>query len=392
MADSSGATGTPTANGPSASRPSTRAEVDAPARRSSWRAQMEQARRTWYLLRQNTLAMVGLGLLLLLLVVAIGSFFYPGPSDSMTLYCGSYLSTATNCVKVCTYVAGQPSPGAGCYVVSSFEKSLVPPTFTLSPLSIGPLPLGSLATVPASGLFYNLATGLIKGAPWSLGISVTIVGSGALIGLLLGAIAGFHGGLLDEVIMRLTDIFLSIPGLLLVLVLLAVLSTALGNGLSFVGRVGVLVGAFVVTWWPVYTRVVRGQALVVREQKYVEAARAGGAPNRRILRKHIIPNVMYPVLVQLSLDVGTVPLLIGVIVFLGFPIWPSTPFPEWGTLSAIAVQNLETFVLDCATPGVACTFPWWQILFPGLTVFLFAISVNFFADGLRDALDPRLRR
>jgi peptide/nickel transport system permease protein len=361
-------------------------------RKSPFQAQLEQYRRTWYLLKQNTLAMVGLGLLLFFVLIALASFFYPGPSTSMTLYCGTYLSTATGCVKVCTFAPPELSPGAGCYLVSAFEKSLVPPTITLSPFSIGPLPLGSLASIPATGLFYNLATGLIKGAPWSLGISVAIVGSGALIGLLLGAISGFHGGLVDEVIMRVTDIFLSIPGLLLVLVLLAVLSSALGNSLTFIGRVGVLVGAFVVTWWPFYTRLVRGQALVVREQKYVEAARAGGAGRNRILRKHILPNVMYPVLVQVSLDVGTVPLLLGVIVFLGFPIWPSTPFPEWGTLSAIAVQNLETFVLDCATPGVVCTFPWWQILFPGLTVFLFAISVNFLADGLRDALDPRLRR
>jgi peptide/nickel transport system permease protein len=373
--------------------PRPRAAVDQEkARKSPFQARMEQFRRTWYLLKQNTLAMVGLGLLLFFVVVALGSFFYPGPSTSMTLYCGTYLSTATGCVHVCTYAAPEPYPGGACYLVSSFEKSLVPPTITLSPLSIGPLPLGSLASIPATGLFYNLATGLVKGAPWSLGISVAIVGSGALIGLLLGAISGFHGGLVDEVIMRVTDIFLSIPGLLLVLVLLAVLSTALGNSLTFIGRVGVLVIAFVVTWWPFYTRLVRGQALVVREQKYVEAARSGGAGRGRILRKHIIPNVMYPVLVQFSLDVGTVPLLLGVIVFLGFPIWPSTPFPEWGTLSAIAVQNLETFVLDCATPGITCTFPWWQILFPGLTVFLFAISVNFLADGLRDALDPRLRR
>jgi peptide/nickel transport system permease protein len=360
--------------------------------RNAWRARVDQFRRTWHLLKQNTLAMIGLGLLLFFVVVAIGSFFYPGPDESMTLYCGTYLSSATNCVKVCTYALPQLSPGAGCYLVSSLESSLVPPTASLSPLSLGPLPLGSLAVIPTDGLFYNIAAGLIKGAPWSLGISVSVVGSGALIGLLLGALSGFHGGYLDEVIMRVTDIFLSIPGLLLVLVLLAVLSTALGSGLTFIGRVGVLVTAFVITWWPFYTRIVRGQALVVREQKYVEAAKAGGAGSGRILRKHIIPNVTYPVLVQFSLDVGTVPLLIGVIVFLGFPIWPTTPFPEWGTLSAISVMNLETFVLDCATPGVACIFPWWQILFPGLTVFLFAISVNFFADGLRDALDPRLRR
>ncbi|MGC2290105.1 MAG: ABC transporter permease [Thermoplasmata archaeon] len=360
--------------------------------RSAFRARVDQLRRTWHLLKQNTLAMVGLGLLLFFVLVALGSVFYPGPSDSMTLYCGTYLSAATNCVKVCTYAAPQLSPGAGCYLVSSYEKSLLPPTISASPLSIGPLPLGSLAPIPTDGLFYNIAAGLIKGAPWSLGISVAIVGSGALIGVVLGAVAGFHGGVVDEVIMRVTDIFLSIPGLLLVLVLLAVLSTALGSGLSFLGRVSVLVGAFVVTWWPLYTRLVRGQALVVREQKFVEAARAAGASSGRILRRHIIPNVTYPVMVQFSLDVGTVPLLLGVIVFLGFPIWPSTPFPEWGTLSAIAVQNLETFVLDCATPGISCTFPWWQILFPGLTVFLFALSVNFLADGLRDALDPRLRR
>jgi peptide/nickel transport system permease protein len=359
---------------------------------SAFRARLDQFRRSWHILRQNTLAMIGLGLLLFFVAVALASFFYPAPSESMTLYCGTYLSTTTNCVKVCTYSPPEISPGAGCYIVSSLEKSLVPPTVTLSPFSIGPLPLGSLAPIPTDGLFYNIAAGLIKGAPWSLGISVAIVGSGALIGVLLGSVSGFHGGMVDEVIMRVTDIFLSIPGLLLVLVLLAVLSTALGTSLTFLERVGILIGAFVVTWWPLYTRIVRGQALVVREQKYVEAARAGGARATRILRKHIIPNVTYPVLVQFSLDVGTVPLLLGVIVFLGFPIWPSNPFPEWGTLSAIAVENLETFVLDCATPGIACTFPWWQILFPGLTVFLFAISVNFFADGLRDALDPRLRR
>ncbi len=347
--------------------------------------------RTWYFLRRNTLAMVGLAFLLFFVVVALGSVFYPGPSDSMTLYCGTYLSTATNCVPVCTYAPPAPSPGPGCYRVSPLEKSLVPPTISLYPFSLGPLPLGSLAPIPANGLFYNTAAGLIKGAPWSLGISVAVVGSGALIGLLLGSISGLKGGYLDEVIMRFTDIFLSIPGLLLVLVLLAVLSTVLGN-LSFLGRVTVLVGAFAVTWWPFYTRIVRGQALVTREQKFVEAARASGAKAGRILWKHIIPNTMYPVLVQLSLDVGTVPLLLGTIVYLGFPIWPSVPFPEWGTLSAISVLNLETFVLDCAIPGITCYFPWWQILFPGLTVFLYAISVNFLSDGLRDALDPRLRR
>lgn len=355
--------------------------------------QIEQFKRTWYFLRKNTLAMVGLGVILLFLVIAIVSFAYPAPSTSMTLYCGTYGSAAQNCVKVCTYAPPSPAPTGACYSVSPLQKSLVPPTISLHPLSLGPLPLGSLAPDPSNGLFYNIFAGLIKGAPWSLGISVAIVGSGAMIGLFLGATAGLKGGYFDESVMRFTDIFLSIPGLLLVLVLLAVLSASLGNSLTFIGRVGVLVGAFVVTWWPFYTRVVRGQVLVTREHSYVEAARASGASTPRLLMKHIIPNSMYPVFVQMSLDVGTIPLLLGVIVYLGFPIWPSSPFPEWGTISAYSVLNIENLVLVCAgIQGVSCYFPWWQILFPGLTVFLFAISVNFLSDGLRDALDPRLRR
>ncbi|MCI4347214.1 MAG: ABC transporter permease, partial [Thermoplasmata archaeon] len=355
----------------------------------------DQLKRTWYFLRKNTLAMVGLGIIILFVIIALASFGYPAPGKSMTLYCGSYQSSAQNCASVCTYAPPSPAPpgGAICYAVSPLQKSLVPPTISFSPFSLGPLPLGSLAPNPSNGLFYNIADGLIKGAPWSLGISVAIVGSGALIGLILGAIAGLKGGYFDETVMRFTDIFLSIPGLLLVLVLLAVLSASLGNSLSFLGRISILVGAFVVTWWPFYTRIVRGQVLVTREQSYVEAARASGASTSRLLVKHIIPNSMYPVFVQMSLDVGTVPLLLGVIIFLGFPIWPSSPFPEWGTISALSVTNIENLVLVCVgVQGITCYFPWWQILFPGLTVFLFAISVNFLSDGIRDALDPRLRR
>jgi peptide/nickel transport system permease protein len=355
--------------------------------------QLDQFKRTWYFLRKNSLAMVGLGLITFFVIVALGSFFYPAPDNRMILYCGTSGGGATNCAPICTYSPPAPAPSPNCYPVSPLTIGLVAPTITLSPLSLGPLPLGSLAPNPSNPYFYNILAGLIKGAPWSLGISIAIVGTGALVGLFLGAFSGLKGGYIDETIMRFTDIFLSIPGLLLVLVLLAVLSTVLGNSLTFLGRIGVLVGAFVVTWWPFYTRIVRGQVLVTREQSYVEAARASGAGNSRLLFRHIIPNSMYPVFVQMSLDVGTIPLLLGVIVYLGFSIWPSTPFPEWGTLSAISVKNVESLVVGCATSGATlCVFPWWQILFPGLTVFLFAISVNFLSDGIRDALDPRLRR
>ena len=194
--------------------------------------------------------------------------------------------------------------------------------------------------------------------------------------------------------MRFTDIFLSIPGLLLVLVTLAVVG---GDFPSLYGRLGLLMGAFVVTFWPIYTRIVRSQVLVTREQKYVEASRASGAKTGRILARHIIPNSMYPVFVQMSLDVGSIPLAIAGIVFLGFQIFPSQYFPEWGSMAAnsVGVDTVQSFILYCQTAsqsGTGCVFPWWQILIPGGIIFLFAISVNFVSDGLRDALDPRLRR
>jgi len=227
--------------------------------------------------------------------------------------------------------------------------------------------------------------------------SVSIVGFGAILGLLIGAMAGFYGGLLDEVLMRIVDIFLSIPTILFVIVVVAVLSVDLptATGTSNLVKILAMILGFTVVWWPFYARIVRGQVLTVREQKYVEAARASGARQRRILLRHIIPNSVFPVFIQFSLDVGTIPLLIGTLVFLGFGslLFPSTPFPEWGSVSAVSVIDLQgDFLTSCYTAATGCVIPWWQLLFPGLALFFFAISVNLLSDGLRDALDPRLRR
>jgi len=237
-----------------------------------------------------------------------------------------------------------------------------------------------------------LYAGLVKGTDWSLTLSVLIVVPGAFAGLVAGVVAGYYGGLTDEIVMRLTDIFLSVPGILLVIVV--ILAGAEAGISGFTNRILLMVGAFLVTWWPFYARIVRGQVLVVREQKYVEAARASGAGQGYIIRKHIIPNSVYPVFVQMSLDVGTIPLTIAAIVYIGFPIFPNVLWPEWGSIAAESTITLPDLLQECAILGNSgsCPFPWWQLLFPGLALFLFAISVNFMADGLRDALDPRLRR
>ncbi len=357
-------------------------------------------RRTLYFLSRNRLALVGLFVLLFFVGVALYSFTDPSSSSQLDNYCGSYTGPGSSgatgnlssaCKHVCTYPIGQPAPGPDCYAVDPNNPGFVAPTLNIGHLTGGPLPLGSLTTT-GSSYFYSIYQGFLKGAPWSLGISAGIVLTGATIGLLLGSAAGYFGGYTDELIMRITDIFLSIPGLLLVLVLIAVFG---GKIPTFNGRIAVLMLSFIATWWPIYTRIVRGQVLVTREQKYVEASKASGARSGRILARHIIPNSLYPIFVQMSLDVGAIPLLLGALVYLGFRIFPSEYFPEWGSVSALSVRTLPSLMNTCFTfiaLNVPCSFPWWQLLFPGLVIFLFAISVNFLSDGLRDALDPRLRR
>jgi len=294
---------------------------------------------------------------------------------------------------VCTYPTGTPSPGPNCYATPKGLPSLINPTISLSPLVAGPLPFGALTVTPENAYFYNLFNGLLRGSDYSLLISVSIVGVGAMVGLVVGAVSGYWGGVVDETLMRLVDIFLSIPQILFVIIVIAVVTEDYNTvlGLSpLATRVFLLIIGFMVVWWPFYARLVRGQVLVVREQKFVEAARASGASKGRIVLRHIIPNSMYPIFIQMSLDVGTVPLLTAFLVFLGFRIWPYVYFPEWGTISALATQNVLGYLGECATG--TCSIPWWQLFFPGLALFLFAISVNFLSDGLRDALDPRLRR
>ncbi len=361
-----------------------------------------QWKRTWYFLRRNTLAMVGLGIIIALVILAVYALFQPYPWTSMTQYCAYTPGSSENACQgfpnsVCTYAQGTAPPAPNCYQTPALFPSFVPPTLSIFPYHVGPLPLGSFigaTSNPGGYYFFNLYQGIVRGADWSLALSVSIVGAGALIGLLVGAIAGYFGGVVDEGLMRFVDIMLSIPQILFVLIVVAVLSGLPVFGDSLTIRMTLLVLAFVVVWWPLYARIVRGQVLVTREQKFVEAARASGASRGRIIRKHIIPNSVYPVFVQMSLDVGSVPLLIGGLVFLGFTqLFPSTSFPEWGSLSALSVNpSMLENLLVASQLGDPVYVPWWMMLFPGVMLFMYAISVNFLSDGLRDALDPRLRR
>ncbi len=361
-----------------------------------------QLRRTWYFLRRNTLAMVGLGIVLFLVLLAIYAATQPYPWTSMTSYC-VYTPGSSNTFcegqanSVCVYAQGTVAPAPSCYVTPAQYPAFIAPTLSLAPYHSGPLPLGSFVDstqVISGSYFFNLYQGILRGSDWSLLFSFSIVSAGATLGLMIGALSGYSGGVVDEALMRFVDMMLSIPQLLFVLIVIAVVSQLAVFGDSLTTRITFLILGFVAVSWPLYARIVRGQVLVTREQKYVEAAKAGGASGGRIIRKHIIPNSVYPVFVQMSLDVGGVPLLIGALIFLGFTaIFPSVNFPEWGTLSALSVNpSVLTSLLTSYELNIPVFVPWWMMFFPGMMLFLFAISVNFISDGLRDALDPRLRR
>ena len=220
---------------------------------------------------------------------------------------------------------------------------------------------------------YDIFNGVVKAARIDIMVAAIVVLSGAIVGTFLGSIAGYKGGLTGEVIMRVTDIFLSIPSLVLAIAFLVIFSRTLN----------VMVLALIVIWWPTYTRIVRGQVLSVRELKYVEASVAAGSSSVRTVLKHIIPNSIYPIFVQVSLDFGNVILTMAALFFLGVGFagyWT----PEWGNIISIAT----TF-----SSGIpAITDYWWTVVIPALAILILVVSLNLMGDGLRDVTDPRLRR
>jgi peptide/nickel transport system permease protein len=196
------------------------------------------------------------------------------------------------------------------------------------------------------------------------GFGVVLIGSA--IGTLVGAVAGFARGWVDEILMRLTDLTLTIPGLILAMAIAAALGSGFGN----------MVVAIALSWWPGYARLVRGEVLAAREEVYVTAARALGATPRRILFRHILPNVVSPIIVKMSLDMGFAILTVAGLGFIGIGIRP--PTPEWGTLLAVSRSYMPDY--------------WWTAMAPGMAMFLAVFGFNLLGDGLRDALDPKARR
>ncbi len=219
----------------------------------------------------------------------------------------------------------------------------------------------------------DLYARLLFGARISLTLAVTAVLMEITIGTLLGAIAGYYGGIVDYLLMRITDVFLSIPILPLLLVLTGIVTEKFSSkaALNF-GTIVLIVGALS---WPSVARLVRASFLTLREREFAEAARAVGNGDARIIFRHLLPNAVAPIVVQATLDVANIIILESTLDFLGFGIQP--PTASWGNMLANAQANVES--------------AWWAAVFPGLCILVTTLAINFIGDGLRDALDPNMK-
>jgi ABC-type dipeptide/oligopeptide/nickel transport system permease subunit len=211
----------------------------------------------------------------------------------------------------------------------------------------------------------DLLTRIVYGARVSFLIGVLAVAMSALLGVPIGLVSGYRGGVVDLVTQRLVDLILAFPGFLLALTLIAVLG---------VGVINVVVSVGLATA-PVYVRLVRGVALSIKGQVYIEAARAIGVPEGRIIARHVLPNCLAPVIVQSTLQLGTAILTAAGLGFLGLGVKP--PTPEWGTM----LGEGQTYLFSS----------WYIATFPGIAIFLAVMAFNLLGDGLRDALDPRMK-
>ena len=206
---------------------------------------------------------------------------------------------------------------------------------------------------------------VIMGSRLSLSVGVVAIFITMCIGIPLGAIAGYFGGRLDELVMRITDIFLAFPYLILAMVIAVILKPGLYSAMV----------AISLTWWPYYTRLVRGQALSLRKQPFVLAAKMMGLSNSRIIFRHILPNCIGPIIVNASLDLGLIILAAAALGFIGVGAQP--PVAEWGLMIS---QGRQFFMV---AP--------WMMVFPGIAIFLTVLGFNLLGDGLRDILDPQMR-
>lgn len=247
------------------------------------------------------------------------------------------------------WISPHPAQGAG---ESNLVAILQPPSHTY------PLGTDELGRDILSRIFY--------GARVSLLTSFIVVAIAIVVGVLIGAAAGYSGGIVETILMRLTDFFLAFPSLLLAMAIAVVIGPSLKN----------MILALAVSWWPWYARLVHGQAVVLRHLSFVRAARVAGVKPFTILIRHIVPNTITPVLIQGTSDIGSAIIAAAALSFLGLGAQP--PTADWGSMVSLGREYILV--------------QWWYVTFPGLAIFLTAIAFNLLGDTLRDINDASARR
>lgn len=212
----------------------------------------------------------------------------------------------------------------------------------------------------------DILSRVIYGSQISLFVGFSIVGIGLTVGAMLGLVAGYFGGRIGELIMRVADVFMAFPPLILALFFVSTMGPGLLQGLLAIGAV----------WWPRYTRLAYGQTLSVRANDYIAAAKLAGLRSGGIIMRHIFPNSTSPLIVQSTVDLGDAILTAAFLSFLGMGAQP--PTAEWGSMVALGRMYIFT--------------QWWLSFFPGLAIAALVLAINFLGDGLRDAFDPVIRR
>lgn len=310
-------------------------------------------------LRRNPLALTGLAIMLLFVLTAIFAPLIAKPSGNclrdlnMTSANQIYNPLGT------PFWRGILAPPDSCYKMErlSFAQEPAPPTKE-----------AIFGTVNGYNIFY----GLIWGTRTALKMSFIIVGITLLVGIIIGAISGYYGGWVDNLIQRFIDVIFAMPGLVLTVVILTIMRANNPGGDPTIP----IIVAYTVAGWAGYARFIRGDVLKTRKLEYVDAARGLGASDWRQIVKHVIPNSLTTVFTLAVLDLATIPLSIAALSFLGLGFEPG--FSEWGQLVDFSRQWLK--------PAY-----WYTLTFPVLFIILFSLAFNLFGSGLRDALDPRTR-
>ncbi len=283
-------------------------------------------------------------------IPASGTSFLTHAVRSLTRAPAAWVGAAIIAVLVLLAVVGP--------AITPLDPLRIAPTEKLHPPSSGH-PLGT------DDLGRDLLSRIMAGARISIAVGMLVLAIAMSLGVSLGLVAGFWGGWADETVMRVTDVFLAFPRLVLAILIAATLGPGLYNAMI----------AVALSWWPWYTRLVRGQLLSLRHQEFVLAAISVGAGPGRLLLRHLLPNVGATIVIQASLDVGYAILATASLSFVGLGAQP--PTPEWGSMIAQARSYLIDF--------------WWYPTFPGLAIFLAVLGFNLLGDAVRDAFDPRLR-